>query len=551
MEPGPRVRAVYVDSTRSSSLLSSAAAAAGEEEAGPTITILLYLRPHHACSPGALPKRHAELDACLHLMAQAGRLQHALGSGSGEEAGPLQSVPTPTAHGPWTAAASNPPSFFPSFMVQSSLACVQLRARCAMARRALSPSSGPSAGAITGLLLDSLLGAALGVILWRHEASLGPAVAGWYRWLLCPEALAQGGAWLASDPGGFKLNLPLTQRLGAVVVLVAELYTAALHHVAEAMLRLRPLVPWSQVQVPWALVATGGGGLVGATTLLAGGFDLLRVLTGHVPLIHASVARLYRLELCTLASLGRLFRGHKLNVLRRRVDSCKYSTEQLLLGTLLFTIGVALFPTLAAFHALATTLHLSVRALQAALWLLLVLLRDLPLHALALRLCRPDRFLDPLHVAGCRPLALDGGDATTIGTVIYVTRRVKEGKAGQDGVTGAGATIVDTEGEEGEEEAEGGAEPAKAHMQAAQALLRLEYGQVPWARLFDDYARTARALREAGPSPGRALGALLGGELLVDGDSDAEGPVPESPMPFLQYHSLPQILVEAALASAP
>lgn len=88
-------------------------------------------------------------------------------------------------------------------------------------------------------------------------------------------------------------------------------------------------------------------------------------------------------------------------------------------------------------------------------------------------------------------------------------------------------------------------------MQAAQALLRLEYGQVPWARLFDDYARTARALREAGPSPGRALGALLGGELLVDGDSDAEGPVPESPMPFLQYHSLPQILVEAALASAP
>jgi hypothetical protein len=549
MEPGPRVRGLLVCGY-------STLCPAGEEEAcaPPTIAIVLYRRPHHACPPPSIPEGCTRLDSCLGRMARASHLQRALSL----NLEPLRSDSCGPAAAPASQSSTVTVQYPPLLlllvvMVQSSLACIQLRARGTAAWRVLRRHQGPSAG--VGLLVDSLLGAALGLLLWRRGAPLVAALVEWNRQLLHPEALERGVAWLASDPGGFKLNLPLTRRLGAVVVLVAELYTSVLRQAA-------PVTTIMMMQWPHYLVAVGvgGGGLVGATTLVAGGFDLLRVLTGHVPLIHASIARLYRLELCTLASLGRLFRGRKRNILRHRVDSCEYSTQQLLLGTLLFTICVALFPTLAAFHAFATALHLAVRALQAALWLMLVLMRDLPLHTLALRLCCPSRFLDPLRVARCSPCKRPEGGSTA---ALHVALRTKDRDKGPDGVTGAGGivSIVDTKEEE-EQQQQGAVEhggagpkppPPSTRFQATQTLLRLEYARVPWASLFDGYARTARALRQAAPSPGRALGAVLAGSLLMDAEGeqeDEEGGRQRPRLAFFQYRSLPQILVEAALISS-
>ena len=59
---------------------------------------------------------------------------------------------------------------------------------------------------------------------------------------------------------------------------------------------------------------------------------------------------LYDLQVCALASLWRLFRGKKWNVLRRRVDSTSYDVDQLFLGTLLFSILLFLVPTTALFY---------------------------------------------------------------------------------------------------------------------------------------------------------------------------------------------------------
>ena len=560
--PGPRVRALHVR--------EGGAAEGGAAAAPTTIAVTLYRRSLHgggASAASGLRRKRTALDSALLLMARAGRQQYLLDGGSTSEAadGP------PGAAVPAAEPAAPPPA--PSLLLRSSLTCVQLWARGTAAWRVLrcreslsspSPSStaggGAAAAAAVGLALDSLLGAALGHLLCRHGGRLGAALGDWHRALLHPEALARDVAWLASDPGGFKLNLPLTQRLGAVVVLVARLYAAALQQAATTTTAAAPAIA---LPLPWGAAAAGAVG--GATTLLALAFDLLRVATGHVPLIHASIARVYCVELGTLASLARLFRGRKRNALRRRVDSCEYSTPQLLLGTLLFTIAVALFPTLLAFHALCTTLHLAVRAAQAGLWLLLVLLRDLPLHGLALRLCAPNRFLDPGHIARCRcrpchqlPEESRGGvgdvSLAPAPALIHCHRvGARSNKGGSsDGVTGAGGVIIaDTE----EEEEENCRQRAPEPLPATQALLRLEYGRVPWARLLDGYARTGRALRTACPSPGRALGALLTGSLLVGGEGDGEGggvgegrPPPR--LVFLQYRSLPQILVEAAWASS-
>jgi hypothetical protein len=44
--------------------------------------------------------------------------------------------------------------------------------------------------------------------------------------------------------------------------------------------------------------------------------------------------------------------GKRYNVLRRRTDSWEYDTDQLLFGTILFTLLAFLFPTVLAYYAL-------------------------------------------------------------------------------------------------------------------------------------------------------------------------------------------------------
>ena len=55
-----------------------------------------------------------------------------------------------------------------------------------------------------------------------------------------------------------------------------------------------------------------------------------------------------------MRSLWRLFRGKKWNVLRSRVDSAVYSTDQLFVGTLFFTVLLFLLPTTALYYAVFT-----------------------------------------------------------------------------------------------------------------------------------------------------------------------------------------------------
>ena len=60
--------------------------------------------------------------------------------------------------------------------------------------------------------------------------------------------------------------------------------------------------------------------------------------------------RVYKIEMESLKSLFRLFRGKKLNPLRARIDSYSYNVEQLFIGTLSFCIVFFLFPTIFMYY---------------------------------------------------------------------------------------------------------------------------------------------------------------------------------------------------------
>jgi len=97
-------------------------------------------------------------------------------------------------------------------------------------------------------------------------------------------------------------------------------------------------------------------------------------------------ARIFNWQYTILLSLFQLFRGKKHNVLRKRIDSCDYDLDQLLLGTILFTLLFFLLPTVIVFYLTFATARMAIISLKAALDTLLACLNHFPLFALMLRL---------------------------------------------------------------------------------------------------------------------------------------------------------------------
>uniref|UniRef100_A0A8C4R5D0 Phosphatidylinositol glycan anchor biosynthesis, class Q n=1 Tax=Eptatretus burgeri TaxID=7764 RepID=A0A8C4R5D0_EPTBU len=225
---------------------------------------------------------------------------------------------------------------------------------------------------ICSMLLDSLLGLLLISHIYPHghlEAATDAlpvftqAVAGHLQELL---------QWLMGAPAGLKLNSTLACTLGRFF----------LYHIHLWLSYVSMLVPYVG-PVLWygGLLAT-----LGVSLLLSMLIDITSLLTVHVYCFYVYAARLYRLQVCGLSSLWRLFRGKKWNVLRHRVDSCQYDVDQLFLGTLLFTILLFLLPTTALFYLVFTLLRLMVIGGQVVLSRTIWLINGLPVFSLVQRL---------------------------------------------------------------------------------------------------------------------------------------------------------------------
>lgn len=113
--------------------------------------------------------------------------------------------------------------------------------------------------------------------------------------------------------------------------------------------------------------------------------DLLSVLTVHIYSFYIASARIFNWQLTIIISLFHLFRGKKRNVLRNRIDSCDYDLDQLLLGTILFTVLFFLLPTVIVFYLTFASARMLIISLKATLDTCLAFLNHFPLFALMLR----------------------------------------------------------------------------------------------------------------------------------------------------------------------
>lgn len=213
-------------------------------------------------------------------------------------------------------------------------------------------------------MIDTLLGVTLMYFLMSDNTaqyfaniclSYGDKVAGELKLLL---------DWLMGAPAGLKLNSQLTHILGKFFQYHIYLWSGYLYVLKPV---LGQLVYYSSVAGVWGL-----------SVQLALFQDILSTMTVHIYCFYVYAARLYRLQMYAMASLWRLFRGKKWNVLRQRVDSAIYDADQLFVGTLLFTVLLFILPTTGLYYFVFTMLRVVVLTAQGLISRLRQFLNCLP-----------------------------------------------------------------------------------------------------------------------------------------------------------------------------
>ncbi|KAK9470142.1 N-acetylglucosaminyl transferase component-domain-containing protein [Dipodascopsis tothii] len=223
---------------------------------------------------------------------------------------------------------------------------------------------------------DIIIGATIGTYLIENKQAIVRFVEFCIRDLLTA-GLADTIAWLMDWPGGLKLNNELAAFFGELFLWVIHFWGSALGHL--------------QPYLPILVHVIGLSGFLGATFAFALIADLTSLLTLQIYSCYLSAARIYNWQVTVLSSLFHLFRGKRRNVLRQRIDSCDYGFDQLLVGTILFTVLIFLLPTVAVFYAFFAGARFGIILSNAFLESCVMLLNHFPLFAIMLRLKDPRR----------------------------------------------------------------------------------------------------------------------------------------------------------------
>ncbi|KAI0332188.1 Gpi1-domain-containing protein [Cubamyces sp. BRFM 1775] len=229
------------------------------------------------------------------------------------------------------------------------------------------------------VLNDVIIGVAFGSFLCENQHIL----AAWLEYLMqyyLVHRMKLALLWLNNWPAGLKLNTELSQFYCHTLIGVVSAWGWLLERAAPYF----PALIW----------AIGIAGCCGMTMIVSLFSDTLSLFTAHLYACYIISATIFRQQLNLAGSLWNLFRGKRYNVLRNRIDTWDYDLDQLLLGTILFTLLAFLYPTVLTYYALFATARLAVMMIHAVLDTATALLNHFPLFALLLRV------KDPLRLPG-------------------------------------------------------------------------------------------------------------------------------------------------------
>ncbi|KAI8989047.1 N-acetylglucosaminyl transferase component-domain-containing protein [Trametes punicea] len=229
------------------------------------------------------------------------------------------------------------------------------------------------------VLNDVIIGIAFGTFLCENREIL----AAWLEYLMQYHLIhrtERALLWLNNWPAGLKLNTELSQFYCHTLIGMVSVWGWLLGRAA-------PYFP----ALIWTIGIAGSCGMTMIVSLLS---DTLSLLTAHLYACYFISTAVFSQQLGLAGSLWNLFRGKRYNVLRNRIDTWDYDLDQLLLGTILFTLLAFLYPTVLTYYALFATARLAIMIVHAVLDTATALLNHFPLFALLLRV------KDPLRLPG-------------------------------------------------------------------------------------------------------------------------------------------------------
>ncbi|KAG9318271.1 N-acetylglucosaminyl transferase component-domain-containing protein [Chiua virens] len=259
------------------------------------------------------------------------------------------------------------------------------------------------------ILNDLIIGLAFRQFLCQNRDALNAMVADGLENTLAVR-VQQVLVWLDSWPAGLKLNTELSRFYSHGFIGLITGWTskrAACPSLTIAHFTIIELLHRGLSLLPAVSFLVETASLLGMTMTLSLSLDLISVLTAHLHACYFISSTIYRQVLLLIGSLWNLFRGRRYNILRNRTDPWDYDVDQLLLGTILFTLAAHLFPTIVVYYTFFALMRLGVIVLYASCETLLAFMNHFPLFALMLRGKDPQRlpgdtYLRVKHTAlGC------------------------------------------------------------------------------------------------------------------------------------------------------
>ncbi|KAI0922868.1 hypothetical protein AcV5_009737 [Taiwanofungus camphoratus] len=229
---------------------------------------------------------------------------------------------------------------------------------------------------------DIIVGVAFGSFLIENKLVLSRML-GYFLQRYLVKSMQDALLWLNNWPAGLKLNTELSQFFCYTLLGIISAWGRVLDGV----------LPY----LPTLTLIVGAMGCCGMTMVVSLLSDTLSILTAHLYVCYLMSTTVFRHLISLIGSLWNLFRGKRYNVLRNRLDSWDYDIDQLLLGTMLFTLVAFLYPTVLTYYAFFATTRVLTILLHAALDTVSALLNHFPLFAFMLRIKDPMRLPGRIH----------------------------------------------------------------------------------------------------------------------------------------------------------
>ncbi|KAJ1668052.1 pig-Q [Coemansia sp. RSA 1646] len=228
------------------------------------------------------------------------------------------------------------------------------------------------------IALDIMLGCVLGALLIMHSHAASDLIVSRQKRHTIT-SLEETIGWLRGWPAGLKLNNGLDGFLAELFLWLIHFWTVIFQPITRYLRAVVLLAGWS--------------GFVGGCSMqFAILSDTLTLITLHTYWFYMVATRIFYWILVTLSSLFNLFRGRKHNVLRNRIDSCDYDLDQLLIGTILFTLLTYLFPTVLVYYLTFAGHRVVIVMAQGLLEIILGIINHCPMFYAILRFRDPQMF---------------------------------------------------------------------------------------------------------------------------------------------------------------